>query len=203
MAENKGPIIGLLGGIGSGKSTVATLLDHLGAVVLDADRYARDVLLDCEVRREIKKRFGENIFLENGQVDRARLADRIFENEPDRIAIQAIIHPRVRARMRERITEARTKSPENAIVLDIPLLLGSELRVLCDLLVMVRAPERTRIKRVGKTRKWDEKELRRREACQSSLEDKEKAADVYIDNDGTLEELSKKVEAFYKRILKR
>ena len=201
MAENKAPILGLLGGIGSGKSTVAGIFIRLGALVLDADRFVRDLFQDSEVRRELKKKFGEKIFLENGQLDRAGLADRIFENESDRAAIHEIIHPRVRAHIRARIAEARATSPEKVIVLDIPLLLGSKLRALCDLLVMVRASDLVRVGRVEETRNWDKDELLRREACQPSIEEKEKAADMFIDNNGTLEALSSKVEAVYKSIL--
>ena len=201
MAENKGPILGLLGGIGSGKSTVAGIFTRLGALVLDADRIVRDLFLDPEVRRELKKKFGEKIFLENKQLDRAGLADRIFENESDRAAIHEIIHPRVRARIKACIAEARVTSPEKVIVLDIPLLLGSKLRALCDLLVMVSASDRVRVERVDETRNWDKKELLRREACQPSIEEKEKAANVFIENNGTLEALSSKVEAVYKNIL--
>lgn len=203
MTESKGPILGLLGGIGSGKSTVASMLARLGAVVLDADRYVGELFRDPEVLRELERKFGEKIFLENGRVNRAGLADRIFENDSDRVAIQAIIHPRVRARVRQRVSETRTRSPEKIIVLDIPLLLGSELQGLCDLLVMVRASGRRRLERVRKDRNWDETELKRREACQPSVHEKAEAADVLIDNDGTLEALQKKVESFYKSILHR
>lgn len=192
----KASIIGLLGGIGSGKSRVAALLAERGAAVLDADRYAGELLDDPAVRREIRAHFGDRVFLAGGDLDRPRLAERVFNSDEDRARINAIIHPRVRVRFRERIAEIRAAEPDRIIVLDIPLLLGSELRAFCDRLVMVSASREVRLERVMRTRGWDADELDRREACQPSLREKEEAADGIIENNGTLNDLETQVEAF-------
>jgi len=191
------PIIGLIGGIGSGKSTVASILTDLGAVVLDADHYAKELLLDSDVRIEIKKTFGDAVFDSEGTINRERLADRVFTHESDRAKINAIIHPRVRARFKELIKTQNSDSPGKIIVLDVPLLLGSELKSLCNLILMVRSPLKSRIARVQKERQWDAKELTRREGFQHSCAQKEAAADVFIENNGTIKELKREVEAFF------
>lgn len=193
--------LGLLGGIGSGKSTVAALLGRLGAVVLDADQYVRELLQDPEVRREMLTAFGENVFHPDGRVDKTRLADRIFTHESDRKSINAIIHPRVRKRIKEELTALRGGASKKIIVLDIPLLLGSELESLCDLLVMVRSSETSRLERVRSVRGWDKGELKRREACQATIKEKETAAHAAIDNDGTIKELEDKIISFYENLL--
>jgi dephospho-CoA kinase len=194
------PVLGLLGGIGSGKSTVAQLLARRGAAVLDADKTAKALLLDSDVRREIRNTFGEKVFREDGHVDRAALADQVFHDPASIDRLNAILHPRVRARLKEEIAQLRARFPEKLLVLDIPLLLGSELRSYCDLLVMVRAPLRNRIDRVQKARGWSEAELRRREALQPSLEAKEAEADVIIENKESMERLEEEVEAFLKTL---
>ncbi|MHC4945246.1 MAG: dephospho-CoA kinase [Planctomycetota bacterium] len=200
---NTSPVLGLLGGIGSGKTTVAAILERNGAFVLDADRFAGELLFDPEVCREIRKTFGEAVFDESGQVDRAKLADRIFTCETDRQKIHAIIHPRVRSHFKEQVALIQDGPADKVIVLDIPLLLGSELRSLCDLIILVKSSLKTRLKRVARSRGWNQEEIQRREACQPSLEEKEAAADIIIENEGTLEQFEKEVETTLKHILHR
>ena len=168
--------------------------------MLDADRCAGELLDDPAVRHAIRGYFGESVFREDGSVDRNRLAERVFSNEEDRSRVNAIIHPRVRARFKARIAGIRAAEPDRIIVLDIPLLLGSELRAFCDRLIMVRAPREVRLKRVLRTRGWNAEELDRREACQPSLAQKEEAADGIIENNGTLNELETQVEVFLKSL---
>jgi dephospho-CoA kinase len=200
---NKSPVLGLLGGIGSGKSTVAAILERNGAFVLDADRYAGELLSDPEVHREIRNVFGAAVFDEDGRVDRAKLADRIFTREADRQKIHAIIHPRVRAHFKEQVALVRAGPADRIIVLDIPLLLGSELKTLCDVIILVKSSLKARMDRVIRTRGWDQEEIERREACQPSMEEKEAAADIIIENEGTLEQFERKVETTLKHILHR
>lgn len=189
------PVLGLLGAIGSGKSTLAALLEKKGALVLDADRCAGDLLQSPEVRQEIVAVFGDEILDKKNRVDRGKLADKIFTCEEDREKIHAIIHPRVRARIRKDLTHALEESEASLIVLDIPLLLGSELRQYCDSLVLIKASLDIRLERVKKNRGWSRNELLRRDACQPSVSDKERVADHIIENEGTIETLEKKVDA--------
>ena len=198
----KVPVLGLLGGIGSGKSTVAAILARLGAVVLDADRHAGELLLDPQVQKELKEAFGEEIFFKNSRLNRADLAKRVFSCEEERSKLNAILHPRIRAGIRKKFADLKTRAPEKVIVLDIPLLLESELKALCDLLVMIKAPEASRLARVKATRGWDDQELKRREACQAPLEAKEEAAALTIENNGSIEDLTREVESLYACISK-
>ncbi|MBU0754176.1 MAG: dephospho-CoA kinase [Planctomycetes bacterium] len=197
---NKTPVLGLLGAIGSGKSTLAAILAKKGAVVLDADRYAADLLLDAEVRREIEAAFSKEVFDGKGFVDRGKLADIIFANEEDRAKAHAIIHPRVRARIKAEMVRAEADPAVQIIVLDIPLLLGSELKTHCDLIILITASLKTRVQRVAEHRGWTRQELLRREACQPSLEEKKAAADCIITNEGTLDILERKVERVLKTL---
>jgi dephospho-CoA kinase len=195
------PILGLLGGVGSGKSTVAAFLARRGALVLDADRYAKDFLFDPDVLQEIRQAFGNEIFQSTGDVDRSKLADIVFSDEIQRKKLNSIIHPRVRKRFKEEIATAREESLDRLIVLDVPLLLGSELKAFCNLLVMVRAPLERRVEWVRQDRSWEEEELNRRDDCQPSLAEKERAAQIIIENDGNLKDLEGKVEAFLETII--
>ncbi len=193
-------VVGLLGGIGSGKSTVAAVLSRHGAFVFDADRFTGKLLNDPQVVREIRKVFGEKVLCRDGSVDKTLIADRVFSDKSDRDKIQAIIHPRVRTRVLELVAETRELSPDKVIVLDIPLLLGSRLRSLCDLLVMILAPLESRLARVKKSRGWSLNELKRRESCQASIREKEEAADMFINNNGNVEDLEKEVKLFLRTL---
>lgn len=194
-------VIGILGGIGSGKSTVASILADLGAIVLDADQCAKDLLFEPEVQKEIKNTFGDGVFGPDGHIDRKLLASRVFVHDSERAKINAIIHPRVRLLFRNKIKAIQADSNDAIIVLDVPLLLGSELKNLCDLLIMVNTPLETRSQWVQRDRQWEEDELNKRESFQPSIQEKCEAADVFIDNNGTLEELKKKVRSFFNELI--
>lgn len=191
-------VLGIVGGIGSGKSTVARFLARLGARVLDADRTAKECLQDPAVLTEIRQVFGKEVFLPEGGVDRRRLADRAF-SDPEALArLNTILHPRVRARIREALQNPGKEG--DVVVLDVPLLVGSELARLCDKVVAVRAPARLRLERVARDRGWDAQELARRESFQPSQAEKEAAADFIIENDGSLESLERKVRELYRAL---
>ena len=193
-------IIGLLGGIGSGKSAVSKALMRHGAEVLDADRCAGELLDHARVRDEIREAFGDAVFGADGVPDRSKLADLVFASERNRATLNRIIHPRVRARFRDTLRRFTESSADRIIVLDVPLLLGSELIAYCDVLIMVRAPFEMRLERVIKNRGWTRNELVRREASQPNLDEKERAADFFIENDGDLEQLYLRVDSLLERI---
>ena len=196
----KPTVLGIVGGIGSGKSTVARLLGELGARIVDADRIAKEYLQDPEVRAEIRRTFGEAVFLEDGGVDRLRLADEVFRDRTALARLNAILHPRVRARIRERLAAMEKEGRAKLVVLDVPLLVGSELARLCHKVVAVRASEAIRGARVARDREWDPEELIRREAFQPSQAEKEATADFIIENDGSLEALKEKVQVLYQTL---
>ncbi|MEW6745762.1 MAG: dephospho-CoA kinase [Planctomycetota bacterium] len=196
-------VVGLLGGIGSGKSTVARELGRLGALVLDADALAREVTALPEVREEISRQFGPAVLDPDGSVNRARLADRVFADEASRRALNAIIHPRVRQRIRRALERAGHENPTPVVVLDVPLLLESELNALVTCRIFVDTPEATRCERLRRERGWDPQELQRREATQAPLNEKRGRASYVLCNHGSLSELRREVEALWRRLTRR
>jgi dephospho-CoA kinase len=189
-------VIGLLGGIGSGKSTVARILAELGAAVIDADRITAECLDDPGIRSRIEAAFGSQVMALNGAVDRKALAKEVFADESRRQELHRIIHPAIFDRMIEELEQVRAADPGGIIVIDAPLLLESRFRQACDILLMIRVPVEKRIERVAATRGWDAEEIERRESFQASTEEKEKAADAVIENAGSLDDLKRRVNAF-------
>lgn len=173
-------IIGLTGGIASGKSTVASLFAERGAVVLDADRHAHAVLEEPAVRDALVERWGEEILSEDGTLARRAVAERVFGDgaEADRRFLEGLVHPRVRERLRAEIDAARA-SGVSAVVLDIPLLLEAGWADACDAIYFVDCPQHERVKRAA-ARGWSEAELAEREASQTSIEEKRQRSDAVI-----------------------
>lgn len=192
--------IGLAGGIGSGKSTVAELLAERGAVLLDADKFAHEALGAPEVVRQIVERWGDGLLGPEGALDRSALAERVFAAgeaaAADRRFLEGLVHPRVRERMLGQI-EAYERSGGRVAVLDVPLLLEAGWDRDCDLLVMVDAPRAARLARVA-SRGWDADELAQREATQLPMSEKRARADVVIANDGDLRRLRRAVERVWR-----
>jgi dephospho-CoA kinase len=186
-------IVGVLGGIGAGKSTVTRLFADLGAEVIHADDIAHDVLETAVVREALRARLGEGFLGPGGTVDRKALAARVFENPEELEALESLIHPRVTERIRSRVEEI---GPGKLIILDVPLLAASPLRRLCDEILFVEADLDTRLKRV-EARGWAPGELEKREGRQDDLDKKRSLADRIIDNSGTLEETRRQVERLH------
>lgn len=174
-------ILGLLGGIGSGKSTIARMLERRGATILDADRMAHECLARPDVVAAIEQRFGRSVLAATGGIDRASLAARVFGAPQELAALNALIHPLVRERMEREIVQARDHGAP-LIVLDVPLLLESPLDRLCDARLFIDVPEAERQRRVQSTRGWNAAELARRELSQRSLAEKRRAAQFIVDN---------------------
>jgi dephospho-CoA kinase len=183
--------VGLTGGIGAGKSTVARLLTGHGAIVLDADLAARAVVEPgTEGLAEVVDAFGPQVLREDGSLDRAALASVVFSDEERRKRLNAIVHPRVRAWMAERAAAA----PEGSVVVqDIPLLVEGGLAPLFDFVVVVDADDDTRVGRLIRDRAMTEPEARARIAAQAPREQRNAAADRLIDNSGGTEELNEAV----------
>ncbi|MFO0985058.1 MAG: dephospho-CoA kinase [Planctomycetota bacterium] len=196
-------VIGLLGGVGSGKSTVARLFHAMGAEVFEADRVASDLLEDGEVRARLTAAFGKDILAADGQVDRARLAQLVFTSAPARETVNAIIHPRVIAELTRWLAARTAPAALRPLVLDVPLLLETPLRDLPQVMVFVDAPEAARRARVMQDRGWSTGELERRERAQASLEDKRGRADHVLHNDGSLVDLERQVRALWRTLLAR
>jgi len=191
-------IIGLTGGIGSGKSTVSEMLRELGATVVDADEGARVVVEPGQpALAEIRQRFGDGVLAADGSLDRERLADVVFKEERARQDLNAITHPRVRAWMAERMQEAAAAGAP-AVVLDIPLLFESGLTAGLDDIVVVWAPVEEQFKRAV-ARGLRGEDVRARIKAQMPLDEKRDRATVVIDNSGSEDETRRQVERFWRQ----
>lgn len=171
-------IIGLTGGIGSGKTYVAGLFRGLGARIIDADKIAHKVIDQPAVRSALTKWYGRDILDKNGGIIRRQVARFVFAG-PGRIRqLNKLTHPYIRKEMLRQIKRASG----SVIVIDAPLLLESNLDKLCDYVVFIQTPEKLRLKRIMASRDWDIAELRKRSRHQMSLSGKKSMADFVIDN---------------------
>ncbi len=178
-------LIGVLGGIASGKSLAARLLAGSTGITIDADALAGEALAAPDVVVRVRERFGEEAIGPDGRVVREFLAQRVFADAEDRKALEAWTHPLIRARILASIADARAAG-RSPIVLDVPLLVENDaehgLARACDVLVFVDADDAERERRARTTRGWQAGELGRREAAQLSLAEKERRADYVISN---------------------
>lgn len=195
------PVIGLAGGIGAGKSEVARILKGLGCLVIDSDKEAKEALDRPEVRDQLVKWWGGSVVGPDGRIDRKTVAGIIFKSDKDRAALEALIHPLVRAR-REELKKSGAAAGAEAVVMDAPLLFEAGVDRECDVVVFVEADRGTRLARILATRGWDEAEFTRRERAQLPLEEKRKRSSLVVVNDGTAPELAQQVRAALDRVLK-
>ena len=197
-------VIGLTGGLASGKSAVAAILRELGAAVVSADAIARDIVEPgSEALREITEAFGEEMLGRDGRLDRARLAARIFADDEARARLNAITHPRIRTRMRVEVARLQQILPPPAvIILDIPLLLDTAPRDAFPFegVIVVGVNEATQVDRLRRRDDLSAEEARQRLRAQRSLREKVLEADWLIDNSGTPEETRRQVEALWRKL---
>jgi dephospho-CoA kinase len=199
--------IGLTGGIGSGKSTVARMLAARGAVVIDADRIVHELQAPgTPALAEIVAAFGPEVLRNDGSLDRPALGAIVFREPEARARLNAILHPRVGAEMARREREAR-EAGAPVIVLDIPLLLegrsggtGTAARLGFDAIVVVWVPEDVQVTRTCSRDGCDAAEARRRIAAQLPLDEKRELADHVIDNSGSLEQTQRQVDALWEKL---
>lgn len=189
--------IGLIGGIGSGKSLVAELFRKAGAEVIDADRIAHDVLQSPRIVARIRKMWGPGVLGEGGTIDRKKLAERAFRSRESIEMLNRLIHPRVIKQIRRRLSGCRKRMA----VIDAPLLLEAGQQSLCDALVFVDAPRTLRIRRIRR-RGWDAHELLRRERRQLPLKEKRKRADYIVKNNGTVRETFDQVKRIVRELMR-
>lgn len=196
-------VLGILGGIGCGKSTIGDAFADLGALVLDADRSAHAALEDREIRDAIATRFPGVVDSDDsgssGAIDRRALASIVFDDPGALAALEAIVHPFVKRDLRERLDAALADPTLPLVILDAPLLLETGLDAWCDDLVFVDVPFPVRARRVQETRSWDESELRRRESRQLPLAEKRARAGEIIDNSGDRAAAKRQVAEIFRR----
>ena len=198
----KKPIIGIIGGIASGKSTVAAQFGKLGCAVISADAIAHDLLREEPVRDEIVRQFGRGILHPSGQIDRSRLAQIVFADVEKLCALNQVIHPRVLERTEELIVEYERSIHVQAIVLDMPLLVEVGWANRCDKLVFVRCDRAHRARRARQTGLLDEQEIKIREKFQISLDKKAELADNTIDNNSDFSTLVRQIQDIFSDIAK-
>jgi len=198
-------VVGLTGGLGSGKSTVARILRDLGAVVVSADEIAREVVApERPAYAEIVQAFGTEILQEDGRIDRARLATLIFADPAARAQLNRITHPRIRARIHEEVDRLQRTLPADAvIVLEVPLLLDTAPRDAFPLegVIVVAVDEATQVKRLQRRDGIDAAEARQRLQAQRPLREKVAEAEWVIDNGGLRRETRRQVEDLWRRLL--
>jgi dephospho-CoA kinase len=189
-------LVGLTGGIGSGKSTVARLLEKRGAVVFDADLLAREAVEPgTPGHAAVIERFGADVLAPGGELDREALASIVFADPAARRDLEQIVHPEVRRLFAEGSEAYR--DTDRVVVFSAPLLVETGMHTAFEILVVVSATEATQIERLMRQRGMSEPSIRARIDAQAPLEDKAAAADFLVDNEGTLDELGTQVERLW------
>ncbi|QMU75966.1 dephospho-CoA kinase [Streptacidiphilus sp. PB12-B1b] len=193
--------VGLTGGIGAGKSEVSRLLGSYGAVVVDSDLIAREVVAPgTPGLAAVVAEFGPEVLLPDGALDRPKLGGIVFADPARLAALNAIVHPLVRER--SALLEAQA-GPADVVLHDVPLLAENGLAPLFDLVVVVDAADATRVDRLVRLRGMAEGEARARLAAQASREQRLAVADVVLDNEGPLERLEPQVRALWQQLRER
>ena len=197
-------LVGLTGGIGSGKSEVSRRLAALGAVVGDADKIAREVVeVGTPGLEQIVEAFGPEVLAADGSLDRDALAARVFGDEPARQRLNAIVHPLVGARTMELIAAAAADDPHAVVVNDVPLLVEGGLADRYEVVLVVAADPQTQLRRLVEQRGMSEADAKARIAAQAPLADKLAVADIVINNDGDLDALDDQVQQVWRDLTER
>ncbi|GIO01207.1 dephospho-CoA kinase [Brevibacillus laterosporus] len=187
-------ILGLTGGIASGKSTVAAMLRERGVTVIDADLIAREVVeVGKPAYNGIVKYFGTSVLDETGALNRAVLGEIIFSDREKRMVLNEIVHPEVRKEMRLQATLAQERG-ERLVFMDIPLLYESKLTYMVDRVVVVYVPESVQFIRLMERDEFDEEQAKKRLRAQMNIEEKRKLANYVIDNQGSRSDTQKQVD---------
>ncbi|MCL2349744.1 MAG: dephospho-CoA kinase [Planctomycetaceae bacterium] len=197
-------VIGLVGGIGGGKSTVAKIFaSRDGVVAIDADRLGHDVLRLDEVKKQVRSLWGNLPFDEKGEIDRRKMAGIVFagtaESDENLKKLTGISHPKIAELLQKQLENAKI-SGKWLVLIDAPLLFEGKWDRFCDEIIFVDAPEELRIQRML-SRGWTPGEYRARVANQCSLEEKKRAAKYVLQNDGTISQLEEKIEKLIREIL--
>lgn len=186
------PVIGIVGGIGSGKSTVARVFEEMGCVVSDSDASVREIMQQPQVKDQLRSWWGEQVITSEGEINRSAIAHIVFGSEVERRKLEGLIHPLVHQQRHDLIEQACSDGASGVIV-DAPLLFEAGVDSECDAVIFVDTPREIRLVRVKSARGWDEQELDRRENAQLGLEQKRKRSDHVVSNIGLPEELQGRI----------
>ena len=191
-------LVGLTGGIGSGKTTVARMLADRGAAVVDADELAHRALDPGTPGRDrVVETFGSQVVAPDGSIDRAALAEVVFQDPEKRLALESIVHPEVFRLLQETIAEHQ--GSDRIVVFDAALLVETGFDHACDVVVVVSTPPEEQVRRLEE-RGMDAEEARRRIAAQAAPEVRDQRADILLPNSGDLEELERRVDGVWEQL---
>lgn len=199
---NTKPVIGLLGAIGSGKSSVASAFADLGCAVIDADKMALELLFQQDIIDQLRSLFGSDILNFDGAIDRTKLAKKAFSNEASLEQLTAIIHPPVLHQAQLLLNQYFVAPGVPAVVLDVPLLMETGWHTRCDALVFVDCLPETRYQRVVKKGRFSPDEIKKRENFQISLDKKKEIAQYIVQNNSDLSDMADQVARIYSAVLK-
>ncbi|WP_066362575.1 dephospho-CoA kinase [Herbidospora mongoliensis] len=190
--------MGLTGGIGSGKSEVSRRLGERGAVVIDADKIAREVVEPgTEGLAEIVAAFGAEVLRPDGSLDREKLGSIVFSDAAKLTVLNGIVHPKVGVRVQELLDDV---PPGGVVVYDVPLLAENKLAPTFDQVIVVDTDDEIRIRRLAESRGMSEADARARIAAQATREERLSIADTVIDNNGTVEDLDRQIDEVWARL---
>lgn len=195
------PIIGIAGGIGSGKTLVASLLREEGCCVISSDDQVKQAYKDPSIKQALQKWWGKLVLDPNGEIDRGVVARKIFNSPSERQRLENLIHPVIN-KMRERLMQQAAIDPKIvAYVWDTPLLFETGLKAHCDVVIFVEGPLAVRNARVMENRGWADGELEKRENLQMPLDKKRAASDYIVANTADAEDVRRQVREVLSRIL--
>lgn len=192
-------IIGISGGVASGKTTVARMLAERGARVIDADVIAHEALRDAAIKEKVVSQWGDGVLDDGGEISRAKLGRIVFSDEAGLRRLEGIVHPTILARIR---AEIAGHSEDEVILLDAALLNESGLSEVCDAVIFVEADRAARLSR-AMGRGWSEGDCAARERRQMDLAEKRARADWVVDNSGPVERLGEQLAAIWRDIIKK
>ena len=195
------PVIGIVGGIGAGKSSVAAEFVRLGCTLVDGDAIGHALLSEADIRRQLLRRWGRGILNAGGSVNREALGHMVFEDSAGLAELNRIMHPCIRRRMTEQIRLAQADPDARAIVLDAAVLFEAHWEDLCTHTIFVSAPDSERLRRAQEARGWDEKRVLAREKSQISLDKKGRRCDYTIDNSSSVSYLREQVRKLFHEIV--
>lgn len=200
MYEGK-PIIGITGGIGAGKSTIASYFAELGCLVISSDEIVRNAYNDPRIRQMLRRWWGDEVFNANAEIDRSAIARKVFSSPDDRKKLEQLLHPHANE-VRERLmASAASDARVKAYLWDTPLLVETGLDKLCDAVVFVDTPRDVRVRRVQQSRGWSEDQLEERENLQFSLDKKREISQYVISNTADADNARGQVRDTLSRIL--
>jgi dephospho-CoA kinase len=194
------PVIGLVGGIGSGKSQVSAALAQRGGRVVAGDPLGHAALRQPTIRKQIVNRWGKAMLGPDGEIDRRALGAVVFADAEERIALEAIVQPWIGEQLRVEIAKAQADPAVLFVVLDAAVMLEAGWEGACDLLVYIHAPRNVRLARVAAQRGWSAAEAAAREQAQLSLTEKAARADAALDNSGSLANLGPQLDRLLARL---